>query len=152
MHFSHFKAGAGPTTEALDAAIADLAGARGMIVDVRGNPGGTNKVDELVANRFADRKRHYMQTQTRYGRKHDDLWPAEYRNVEPGGPAQFTRPTILLAHRFSASGADGFALAMRVLPHVTVVGDLTEGAFSAQYRTRCRTAGPCGLPSRSFGT
>ena len=133
MHFSHFKAGAGPTTEALDAAIAELAGARGMIVDVRGNPGGTNKVDELVANRFADRKRHYMQTQTRYGRKHDDLWPAEYRNVEPGGPAQFTRPTILLAHRCSASGADVFALAMRVLPHVTVVGDLTEGAFSAQY-------------------
>ncbi len=133
MHFSHFKAGAGPTTQALDAALAKLAGARAMIVDVRGNPGGSGKTEEHVANRFADLKRHYMQTQTRYGRKHDDLWPTEYRCVEPGGPAQFTGPTILLAHRFSASSADIFALAMRTIPHVTLVGDLTEGAFSSQY-------------------
>jgi tetratricopeptide (TPR) repeat protein len=133
MHFSHFKAGAGPTTQVLDAALAKLAGARAMIVDVRGNPGGSGKTEEFVANRFADRKRHYMQTQIRYGRKHDDLLPAEYRFVEPGGPAQFTGPTILLAHRFSASSADAFTLAMRVLPHVTVVGDLTEGALSAQF-------------------
>ena len=113
--------------------LGKLAGARAMIVDVRGNPGGSGKTEEFVANRFADRKRNFMQSQTRYGRKHDDLWPAEYRNVEPGGPAQFTRPTILLAHRLSASSADIFALAMRMLPHVTLVGDLTEGAFSAQY-------------------
>jgi tetratricopeptide (TPR) repeat protein len=133
LHFSHFKAGAGPTTQALDAALAKLAGARAMIVDVRGNPGGSGKTEEFVANRFADRKRHYIQTQTRYGRKHDDLWPAEYRYVEPGGTAQFTGPTILLAHRLSASSADIFALAMRVLPHVTMVGDLTEGALSSQF-------------------
>jgi len=133
MHFSHFKAGAGPTTQALDAALGKLAGARAMVVDVRGNPGGSGKTEEFVANRFADRKRNFMQTQTRYGRKHDDMLPVEYRTVEPGGPAQFTRPTILLTHRLSASSADIFALAMRTLPHVTLVGDLTEGAFSAQY-------------------
>ena len=136
IHFGDFKAGIGPTTQAIDMAIAEFAGARGMIVDVRGNPGGTGNVAELVANRFADRKRHYMRTQTRYGPRHDDLAPVEYCNVEPGGPVQFTRPTILLAHRLSASGADIFVLAMRVLPHVTVVGDLTEGAFSAQYPDR----------------
>lgn len=136
MHFGDFKAGIGPTAQAIDMAIAKLAGARGMIVDVRGNPGGTGNVAELVANRFADRERHYMRMQTRYGPRHDDLAPLEYRNVEPGGPAQFTRPTILLAHRLSSSGADIFVLAMRVLPHVTVVGDLTEGAFSAQYPDR----------------
>ncbi len=133
LHFGHFKAGAGPTMQALDAALAKLAGARAMIVDVRGNPGGSGKTEEFVANRFADRKRHYMQTRTRYGRKHDDLWPAEYSFVEPAGPAQFTGPTILLAHRFSASSADIFALAMRVLPNVTFVGDLTEGALSSQF-------------------
>jgi tetratricopeptide (TPR) repeat protein len=61
------------------------------------------------------------------------LWPAEYRNVEPGGPLQFTRPTVLLANRASASGGDTFVLAMRVLPHVTVAGDVTEGALSSQF-------------------
>jgi len=77
-----------------------------------------------------------MRTQTRYGPKHDDLAPAEYRNVEPEGPVQFTRPVGLLVHRHTASGPELFTLAMRVLPHVTVVGDLTEGAFSAQYPDR----------------
>ena len=133
MHFSHFKAAAVPTTQALDAALAALAGARAMVVDVRGNPGGSGRVAEFVANRFADRKRHYAQTQLRYGPKRGDLYPAEYFCVEPAGPAQFTGPTVLLAHRCSASAADIFTLAMRVLPHVTVVGDLTEGAFSAQF-------------------
>ncbi|MFZ2489914.1 MAG: S41 family peptidase [Thermoanaerobaculia bacterium] len=48
MHFSHFKAGPGPTTQSLDAALAKLAGARAMVVDVRGNPGGSGKTDEFV--------------------------------------------------------------------------------------------------------
>lgn len=136
LHFGHFKAGPGPTARALDAALAQLAGARAMVVDVRGNPGGTGRTEEVVANRFADRERRYMQLQTRYGRAHDDLCPVEQRNVEPAGPVRFTKPVVLLTHRLSASSADVFALAMRVLPHVTVVGDLTEGAFSAQYPDR----------------
>ena len=86
-----------------------------------------------MANRFADRKRNFVQTQTRYGREHDDMWPAEYRIVEPGGPAHFTGPTILLAHRLSASSADIFALAMRMFPTSPLVGDLTEGALSSQF-------------------
>ena len=40
---------------------------------------------------------------------------------------------MLLTDRISASAADGFTLAMRVLPHVTVVGDTTEGALSSQF-------------------
>jgi len=45
-------------------------------------------------------------------------------------------PTVLLTNRVTASAADIFVLAMRVLPHVTVVGDLTEGALSAQFPDR----------------
>jgi carboxyl-terminal processing protease len=136
LHIGDFKDGIGPTTQAIDAFMKEFAGARAIVVDVRGNPGGTGRVAELVANRFTDRRRHYMQIQTRYGPHHDDLGPVDYRNIEPGGPIQFTGPTVLLTHRLSASAADDFALAMRVLPHVTLVGDLTEGAFSAQFPDR----------------
>ena len=45
----------------------EFAKARAIVVDVRGNPGGTGRAAELVANRFADRRRHYMRVQTRYG-------------------------------------------------------------------------------------
>jgi carboxyl-terminal processing protease len=136
LHIADFKRGVAPTTEAIDAFLERFGDARAMVIDVRFNPGGTGRVAELVASRFADRKRHYMRVQTRYGRAHDDLFPEEYRNLEPAGPIQFTRPTILLTHRFSESAAEDFTLAMRVLPHVTLVGDLTAGAFSAQYPDR----------------
>jgi tetratricopeptide (TPR) repeat protein len=46
---------------------------------------------------------------------------------------QFTGPTVLLTDRISASAAEAFTMAMRVLPHVTVMGDTTEGALSSQF-------------------
>ncbi|MHC4427477.1 MAG: S41 family peptidase [Planctomycetota bacterium] len=120
-------------TEAIDAVISEYAGARAMIVDVRANTGGHERATKIVADRFADRRRHYMTTRVRYGEDHGDFDAPRYWYVEPDGPRQFTGPTILLTHRFSESGAEILALAMRVLPHVTVVGDLTGGAFSSQF-------------------
>jgi carboxyl-terminal processing protease len=136
LHIADLKGGSEPHTQAIDAFLREFAGARALVIDVRANPGGSGRNPELVASRFADRRRQCMQSQTRYGPKHDDFWPPEYRAVEPAGPLQFTRPVVLLVHRHTSSGPEGFALAMRVLPHVTVVGDLTEGALSAQFPDR----------------
>lgn len=133
LYCGDFKSGLDPTSKAIDDVVRRFSEAEGMVVDVRNNPGGTGRATEIVASRFADRRRHVMTSQIRYGPKRDDLLPSEYRNVEPGGPMQFTRPVVLLANRESASAADGFVLAMRVLPHVTVAGDVTEGALSAQF-------------------
>ena len=77
-----------------------------------------------------------MKTAIRNGSRHDDFTPWKYWYVEPGGPIQFTRPVILLTHRHSVSAAENFALAMRVLPHVTVVGDATSGVFADVYGDR----------------
>jgi carboxyl-terminal processing protease len=135
LYIFDFKGAAGPLYEAIDSAVAQFAKARALVVDVRGNTGGTGMTARQLARRFADRKRHCATARTRYGVRHDALM-VEYRNVEPGGPLQFTGPTVLLTNRASASAAEGFALALRVLPHVTVVGDLTEGALSAQFPDR----------------
>ncbi len=136
VHLLDFKGSADPLYEAIDGVIAHFAKARALVVDVRNNTGGTSKTAGSAARRFADRKRHYSTARTRYGVKHDALWMVEYRNVEPGGPLQFTGPTVVLTDRFTASAAERFVLALRVLPHVTVVGDLTEGALSAQFPDR----------------
>jgi carboxyl-terminal processing protease len=136
LHIADLKDGVEPTTQAIDAFMREFVSAQALVIDVRANPGGTGRVPEIVASRFADRRRHYMQSQTRYGPKYDDFWPTEYRALGPDGPAQFTRPVVLLTHRHSGSGAEAFTMAMRVLPHVTVVGDLTEGACSAQFPDR----------------
>lgn len=120
-------------TKTIDAVMAEFAKARVMVVDVRKNPGGTLRAVDIVAGRFADRPRRYGTERTRYGPKHDDFWPEDLRHVEPAGPLQFTGPTVLLTDRVSASAAEGLVLAMRVLPQVTVVGDITEGALSSQF-------------------
>lgn len=133
LHIADLKRDAGPHIQAIDAFLREFADARALVIDVRANPGGSGRNHEIVANRFADRRRHYMQSQIRYGPQHADLLPPEYRSVEPDGPIQFTRPVVLLVHRSTASGPEGFTLAMRVLPHVTVVGTLTEGALASQF-------------------
>jgi carboxyl-terminal processing protease len=136
LYIGDLKDGLEPITKTIDAMMAEFAKARVMVVDVRNNPGGTGRAVKIVAGRFADRLRRYCTERTRYGLKHDDFWPEEFGNIEPAGPLQFTGPTVLLTDRISASAAEGFTLAMRVLPHVTVVGDTTEGALSAQFPDR----------------
>jgi tetratricopeptide (TPR) repeat protein len=136
VHIFDFKGTADPLYAAIDSVIAEFAKARALVVDVRDNPGGTGVTADRLARRFVDRKRHYSTTRTRYGAHHDALGLIEYNNVEPGGPLQFTGPTVLLTNRGTGSAAEGFALALRVLPHVTVVGDVTEGALSSQFPDR----------------
>jgi tetratricopeptide (TPR) repeat protein len=122
--------------KAMDRIIEEFGSAEGMVVDVRDNTGGHARMPRLVAGRFADCTRHYATTWYRYGEKRDDFISAHYWNVEPVGPKRFLKPTVLLTHRFTESAAEGFTLAMRVLPHVTVVGEITGGACSSQYPER----------------
>jgi carboxyl-terminal processing protease len=136
LYIGDLKDGLEPITKTIDAMMAEFAKARVMVVDVRNNPGGTGRAVKIVASRFADRLRRYGTERTRYGLKHDDFWPEEFCNIEPAGPLQFTGPTVLLTDRVSASAAEGFTMAMRVLPQVTVAGDTTEGALSAQFPDR----------------
>ena len=107
--------------------------ARGLVLDIRGNGGGWDPVAKAIADRFADTRRLYMVTRIRNGPRHDDFTPPRYWYTEPKGPSPFSRPVLLLTHRWSISAADCFALAMRELPHVTNLGEFTSGAYSDEY-------------------
>ncbi len=133
MYIRNFKSKPDELSAAIDSCMKRFAAASALIVDVRDNTGGKSENSELVAARFADRKRHFATSFDRYGERHDDFLPPTYRNIEPTGPIQFTGPTVVLTDRHTESAAEGFVLAMRVLPHVTIVGDLTGGALAAQY-------------------
>jgi C-terminal processing protease CtpA/Prc len=114
---------------AVDTILAELADARAWVVDVRFNSGGDDRVGKAVADRFADRRRLYMVTRDRSGSGHDDFADPRYWHVDPAERA-FTGPVALLTSRLSVSAAENFALAMRTLPHVTVVGDTTSGCMA----------------------
>lgn len=132
FHFNAFKDFDG-SAKAIDEIIAEFRNAKAIIVDVRRNGGGEDRIGKLLAGRFADRRRLYMTTQERNGPRYDDFDPKKHFFVEPEGPAQFTRTVILLTNRLSISAAENFTLAMRILPHVTVVGDFTSGCFADNY-------------------
>lgn len=138
------------STEVIDEVLKEFKDAKGIVVDVRHNGGGDDRVGKLIADRFADRKRLYMITRIRNGKNHDDFTPPRYWYVEPDGPTQFTKNVILLTHRFSVSAADNFALAMRVIPHVTVVGDLTSGCFADVYGDRLPNGWRFGVSFKLF--
>ncbi len=128
FHFGDFN-DVGQSAAAVDSILKDLDDARALIVDVRRNSGGDDRVGKTIADRFADRERLYMVTRDRNGPSHGDFADPKYWHVSPA-ERTFSGPVILLTSRLSVSAAENFALAMRVLPHVTVVGDFTSGCFA----------------------
>lgn len=129
FHFKQFE-NAQVSGNAIDEIMAEFKNAEALIVDVRRNGGGDDRIGKLIADRFADTKRLYMTTQERNGPNHGDFDPKRHFFVEPNGPMQFTKTVILLTNRLSVSAAENFTLAMRILPHATVVGDFTSGCFA----------------------
>jgi carboxyl-terminal processing protease len=120
----------------VDEIVSTFKDASAVVVDVRANGGGDDRVGKAIADRFADRKRLYMKTRIRDGAKHDDFTQYKYWYLEPAGAVRFVKPVVLLTHRHSVSAAENFALAMRILPNVTVVGDATSGVFADVYGDR----------------
>ena len=129
FHFRNFS-NREESAAAVDEIVNEFKNAKGIIMDIRNNGGGSDLVAKAIGDRFADTKRLYMYTHIRNGPNHDDFTPPRYWHLEPDGPMQFTKPVILLTNRFSISAADCFALGMRALPHVTNIGVATSGAYS----------------------
>ena len=113
--------------EALDKVLALMDGTKGLIIDIRLNPGGTDQCVYQIASRFADKKRvgHHRKTKIRS----DGFSELKTRYLNPHGDT-YLKPIILLTHDASFSGADVFAMVMTELPQVTLVGEPTNGIFS----------------------
>jgi carboxyl-terminal processing protease len=102
----------------------------GFVIDIRDCPGGDDSTAITIINRFCDRKRTAFHRKTKIGPGEDDFTPLETWHIEPQGEAQFTGSIALLTCDSVFSGAEAFALAIRELPHVTIIGDHTNGIFS----------------------
>jgi hypothetical protein len=120
----------------IDAILRELLQSRGLVVDVRSNGGGDSGNAEIVASRFADIPRVYGRSQYRNGPSHGDFTDAIGLSISPHGDVRFTKKIALLTNRFTGSAAEDFVLMMRVMPHVTVVGDTTSGSCGGSPVTR----------------
>jgi C-terminal processing protease CtpA/Prc len=119
-------------TDALDRIADDFNSLEGIIIDIRENPGGDDSTVIAIVNRFCDRKKIAFYRKTKIGPGDAEFTPIKSWHIEPQGPAQFTGPIVLLSCDSVFSGAEVFALAMKQLPNVTIIGDDTNGIFSYQ--------------------
>ena len=100
---------------------------RGLIIDIRNNGGGDLTTAERLAGRFVHEKTlvGYMQHKT--GTGHDDFSTLEPQYLEPSSKIRWHKPVCVLTNRSVYSAANSFAVWMRALPNVRIVGDHTGG-------------------------
>lgn len=122
----------GKLTSSLDKISADFGALKGMIIDIRDNPGGDDETVIEIIDRFCDRKRVAFHRKKKIGPGEDDFSPLKTWHIEPRGKSQFTSPIVLLTCDSVFSGGEVFALTMKQLPYVTIIGDRTNGIFSYQ--------------------
>ena len=120
----------GKLTLALDKISRDFDQLEGFVIDIRDCPGGDDSTAITIINRFCDRKRVAFHRKTKLGPGEDNYGPLKTWHIEPEGNAQFTGPIVLLTCDSVFSGGEAFALAIKQLPYVTIVGDHTNGIFS----------------------
>jgi hypothetical protein len=111
----------------LDQVIKRFAGYDALVVDVRLNTGGYDRVGFEIARRLADRPRVAFTKSARWGSGHT---PGQVHTLDPGEDASFDGRVVVLTSELTASAAENFLLAARAVPRVTQMGETTAGAHS----------------------
>ncbi len=105
----------------------------GMVIDLRGNPGGSVYAVNDVLDRFFNKKTDLGHTTTRTGRPISMLFGAveiiKLKSEVEGRKDAYTRPVVVLVNAGSASGSELFAGGMQAAGRATVVGEPTCGCL-----------------------
>lgn len=115
----------------IDKILSEWKDMKGIIIDLRWNPGGNSNNAIAVAGRFVDKSRVYAQYREKIGPGKGDFSPWKNSTIEPKGAYQFLKPVVILTSRATASSAEIFVMALQSLPNVTIVGDTTGGGVGA---------------------
>lgn len=116
--------------QTMDSVLTYLQDTKGLIIELRENGGGEDRVAQYIANRFATERHLSFTARLRNGPQHTDFGPELRFYTEPAGHFQYTKPVVILTNRSSYSSAETFVLAMLQNKTVTQVGDTTGGALS----------------------
>jgi hypothetical protein len=137
---------------ALDEIFSDP-GLHGLVIDVRINFGGGDAYGLLIASRLATQK--YL-AYTKVARDPVDRngWtPGDPSIVEPSSRSGFHGPVVVLTGLLTISAGETFTQAlMGRTPHVTRIGENTQGVFSDVLDRKLPNGWEFGLPNEVFRT
>jgi hypothetical protein len=108
---------------------------RGVIIDIRNNSGGMLTNAEKLAARFCQEKTLVGYYQHKTGPGHHDFSGREARYLEPSSNLRWNKKAVLLTNRQVYSAANEFAMYMKTLPNVILVGDHTGGGAGMPFNS-----------------
>jgi len=113
----------------VDRVLAELDGVTHLLLDVRFNGGGNERLAQQVAGRFAREPVRYASSRYRNGPQHDDLGPPQHRTLAPRDELPtWTGPVRVLIGPRCMSSNEAFVAMMGQLPQATLVGEPTAGS------------------------
>jgi len=117
----------------LDDVIYSLSFCRGLILDVRGNPGGMLTSANTLAARFFNEETlvGYMQHKT--GPGHNDFSKMDEQRLKPSSGMRWQKKVVVLTNRSVYSAANEFVKYMKLAPNAVIVGDRTGGGAGMPY-------------------
>lgn len=116
--------------KAMDEILGKLKDSKGIVIEMRQNDGGEDRVGQYIANRFAGERHPSFTASLRNGPRHTDVADPILFFTEPKGAFQYTKPVVVLTNLTTFSTGDTFVLAMLQNSNVKTVGNVTGGALS----------------------
>lgn len=114
----------GQVTGPFDQALEELRETAGLVIDLRGNGGGDDRLAEHIAGRLLPARTPWTRMQFRIY----PFWtPMLSRSVTPAGPWTYERPVVLLTDGAVFSSADFLAGGLARSGRAMVIGEPTGG-------------------------
>ena len=102
-----------------------------MIIDLRGNWGGSGFFSLKAAGRFLTKKTDFGSVAVRkYKNNHSEFTDRIVMHVGPSGSWQYENPLILLVDPLVASSSERFVMGLKESGRALVVGTRTAGSLS----------------------
>lgn len=120
--FGHFEGGKGPARDKADAAMALLADADAIIVDLRDNGGGSPAMVGYLASYFVPAGADIYNT---FKSRGPDLY--ERPTAEVRGERRLEAPLYILTSGRTASAAESFTYTLQAAKRAVVVGEASAG-------------------------
>jgi C-terminal processing protease CtpA/Prc len=114
--------------DAFEATLEQFQFSPGLILDVRMNSGGDDKLAYKIAGYFTDAPRLSEYYRYRDGPAPGDLGSPRARYLQPSLGVHYNGKVMLLIGPDSFSSTENFIAAMQTLPNVTTIGATTGGA------------------------
>jgi hypothetical protein len=120
----------GRDVDAVEAALADLRGCKALVIDVRPNSGGDERLAQRIAAWFVEGTKVYAKNRYRVRPGKDGFGPVLERSVRGNPePSRFGKvPIAVLISRYVMSSNESFVMMLEQAPDCTSIGQRTYGS------------------------